>query len=98
MMQNDAERQEGSSSDQRSVKDSDLIQDVSSVTLVNGISSHVQARRILDEIAIQGRYSASRYQNGFVVYKRSVAGGSEELIVNRLGARKYSITRVTTGK
>ena len=57
------------------------------------VSSSRRARRILDEIAVSGRYTASTFNGRFIVFSKLKGNLMEEITANKLGEREFEITK-----
>ena len=55
------------------------------------VTSAVQARRALEEIAVAGKYNAQYFGNYFVVYAKESNGVREEVTGEKVAERQYRI-------
>ena len=65
------------------------------VETIGRVSSGKRAKRILEEIAVTGKYRATNFKNNFVVYTRSKDGLTEEITAEKLGERDFIVIKKT---
>ena len=53
--------------------------------------SVVKANKILQAFAVDGKYQATSFSDGFVIYTRERNGNHEEVIAQKLSNRKYRV-------
>lgn len=63
---------------------------VESIAIVN---SHKRASRILEEIAVAGRYTANHFGKDFVVYARDRNSNREEVTAEKIADRTFKVYR-----
>ena len=62
---------------------------------ITKVSSARRVIKILQEIAVAGRYRATSFEKEFVVYSRDKNGNREEVTGERLSERNYRIFKRT---
>ena len=55
------------------------------------VSSAMRVRRVLEEIAVAGEYTADSYEKGFIVYSKKQNGIIEEVTGEKLSDRNYRV-------
>jgi len=55
--------------------------------------SESSARRLLDEIVSTGGYQAVDLVNGFTIYQRNKDGAIDEITIEKIGERKFTVTK-----
>ena len=60
--------------------------------------SEIGVFRLLNEMAVAGRYTANSYENGFPIFTKVRGGRTEELTAKKRGKRWYSVIRRTKGQ
>ena len=58
--------------------------------------SRKRASRMLEEIAVAGGYTASRFSDNFVVYAKPDGNITEEITAKKEGDKEYTIIKKTT--
>lgn len=73
--------------------------EVDTETILGSTQSMKQARRLVDEMAIQGGWQPTGYtDDNSVVYERQTEGGVERLRVDKKGERQYLIIKTVSQK
>ena len=60
------------------------------------VSSAIRLRRILEEIAVAGNYTAISFHRGFVVYSKKIDNLREEVTGEKVANREFRIYKTTT--
>ena len=62
---------------------------------ITKVSSAIRVVRVLQEIAVAGKFRASSFEGDFVVYARDRNGNREEITGQKLNERSYRIFKRT---
>ena len=67
---------------------------------ITKVSSSKRATKVLQEVAVAGRYVARSFEREFVLYTRDTNGIREEVTAEKLSDRNYRVFKriVNTGK
>jgi len=60
---------------------------------IGNATSVIAAKRLQEEFAVAGKYTASAFDSGFVVYSRTRNNLKEEVICRKIGIRSYHILK-----
>jgi len=60
---------------------------------VGNATSVIGAKRLQEEMAVMGKYTASAFSDGFVVYSRIRNNIREEVLCRKAGVRMYHILK-----
>jgi len=63
--------------------------------VISKVQSSTRARRILEEIAVAGKYKAIEFRGSFVVYSRNKDGLIEEVTAKKIGDREFEVVKRT---
>jgi len=58
---------------------------------ISKVSSAIRARRILDMIAVNGKYKATGFSGKFIVYSKNRDGITEEITAEKLSEREFRV-------
>ena len=61
--------------------------------VVSKVTSSSRAKRILDEIAVAGRYQAVGFSDGFVIYSKISDELTTEVTARKIGERVFEVIR-----
>ena len=64
-------------------------------TTINIVQSKSKAKDILENIAVAGKYKASGFNNGFVIYSKEKGDTIEEVTAKKVSGRKFEVFRRT---
>ena len=62
-------------------------------SIIATVNSIAKARRVVDEIIVKGRFTATAFHDGFVIYTRIKDNETEELYVNRKSAHLLEVVK-----
>ena len=61
--------------------------------ILTKVQSQRRAKRILEEIAVAGKYRAVNHIGGFVIYSRDRNGLTEEVTARRVNEKEFNIVK-----